>query len=121
MTKIQHRGLVQWLKEWIYVRVILKVERSLKMPYFNNHIVPRRSHNSILSIKLYTRYKMFMRFDFLLFLAKIHIPYSPEKFEIIEDIPLIKAEKGAKMVLNNIFFDLYLFQLISSPINIFFN
>lgn len=37
--------------------------------------------------------------------SKIHIPYSPEKFEIIEDIPLIKAEKGAKMVLNNIFFD----------------
>jgi outer membrane protein OmpA-like peptidoglycan-associated protein len=42
---------------------------------------------------------------YLTFTTQIHIPDAPEKFEIIQDIPLVKAEKGAKIVLNNIFFD----------------
>jgi len=42
---------------------------------------------------------------YLTFTTQIHIPDTPEKFEIIQDIPLVKAEKGAKIVLNNIFFD----------------
>ncbi|MEX1189358.1 MAG: OmpA family protein [Bacteroidia bacterium] len=42
---------------------------------------------------------------YMTYTSQIHIPNEPTKFEITEDIPLIKAEKGAKMVLNNIFFD----------------
>jgi len=36
---------------------------------------------------------------------EIHIPDTDQKLEVKLDIPLVKAEKGAKIVLNNIFFD----------------
>jgi outer membrane protein OmpA-like peptidoglycan-associated protein/tetratricopeptide (TPR) repeat protein len=36
---------------------------------------------------------------------EIHIPISDQKLEVTIEIPLVKAEKGAKFVLNNIFFD----------------
>lgn len=42
---------------------------------------------------------------YMTYTTQIHIPNEPTKFEITENVPLIKAEKGAKMVLNNIFFD----------------
>jgi outer membrane protein OmpA-like peptidoglycan-associated protein/tetratricopeptide (TPR) repeat protein len=42
---------------------------------------------------------------YMTYTSQIHIPNEPTKFEITEDVALIKAEKGAKMVLNNIFFD----------------
>ncbi|MEZ5172980.1 MAG: OmpA family protein [Bacteroidia bacterium] len=42
---------------------------------------------------------------YLTYTTQIHIPDVNEKFEIEQDIPLVKAEKGAKIVLNNIFFD----------------
>jgi outer membrane protein OmpA-like peptidoglycan-associated protein/tetratricopeptide (TPR) repeat protein len=42
---------------------------------------------------------------YLSYTQDINIPFVKDKLEIIKDIPLIRAEKGAKTVLSNIFFD----------------
>jgi len=42
---------------------------------------------------------------YMTYVADIAIPPSSEKQQIIHDVLLVKAEKGAKVVLNNIFFD----------------
>ncbi len=42
---------------------------------------------------------------YMTYTAQIHIPDTQEKLEITHDIALVRAEKGAKIVLNNIFFD----------------
>lgn len=42
---------------------------------------------------------------FLTHTAQITVPEGVDKNEIIHDVALIRAEKGAKIVLNNIFFD----------------
>lgn len=42
---------------------------------------------------------------YMTYTAQIHIPETKDKLEVVHDIPLVKAEKGAKIVLNNIFFD----------------
>jgi outer membrane protein OmpA-like peptidoglycan-associated protein len=42
---------------------------------------------------------------YMTYTAQINIPETKEKLEIVHDVPLVKAEKGAKIVLNNIFFD----------------
>lgn len=42
---------------------------------------------------------------FLTHTAQINVPEGANKNEIIHDVALIRAEKGAKIVLNNIFFD----------------
>jgi outer membrane protein OmpA-like peptidoglycan-associated protein len=42
---------------------------------------------------------------YLTYTQEVNIPIVKDKLEIIQDIPLVKAEKGAKVVLSNIFFD----------------
>jgi outer membrane protein OmpA-like peptidoglycan-associated protein/tetratricopeptide (TPR) repeat protein len=42
---------------------------------------------------------------YLTYTEDINIPLINEKLDIVKDIPMVKAEKGAKIVLNNIFFD----------------
>lgn len=42
---------------------------------------------------------------YMTFTQEIHVPDSSKKYELIVDVPLVKAERGAKIVLNNIFFD----------------
>lgn len=42
---------------------------------------------------------------YLTYTTRITVPEGKEKLTIEQDIPMIKAEKGAKIVLNNIFFD----------------
>jgi len=42
---------------------------------------------------------------YLTYTQDINIPFVKDKLEIIQDVPMVKAEKGAKVVLSNIFFD----------------
>jgi outer membrane protein OmpA-like peptidoglycan-associated protein/tetratricopeptide (TPR) repeat protein len=42
---------------------------------------------------------------YMTFTEEVHVPDSSKKYELIVDVPLVKAERGAKIVLNNIFFD----------------
>jgi outer membrane protein OmpA-like peptidoglycan-associated protein/tetratricopeptide (TPR) repeat protein len=42
---------------------------------------------------------------YMTYMAEIVVPLSKEKQQIIHNVSLVKAEKGAKIVLNNIFFD----------------
>ena len=42
---------------------------------------------------------------YLTFTQDINIPFVKDKLDNIQDVPLVKAEKGAKVVLSNIFFD----------------
>jgi outer membrane protein OmpA-like peptidoglycan-associated protein len=42
---------------------------------------------------------------YLVHTAQVTIPDGLNKAEVVHNVPLIKTEKGAKIVLNNIFFD----------------